>query len=85
MPMYNIIEYSDNYSKTSRSLWQCYRDDPNENMVNFKSFKFKTNVTGKTPADGNAKDVKIAVSLKNLSNFCELLEYLWLIVKLISF
>ena len=28
MPMYNLIEYSDNYSKTSRSLWQYYKDDP---------------------------------------------------------
>ena len=30
MPMYNAIEYSDNCSKTSRSLWQCYRDEPND-------------------------------------------------------
>ena len=28
MPMYNLIEYSDNYSKTSGSLWQYYRDEP---------------------------------------------------------
>ena len=28
MPMYNLIEYSDNYSKISESLWQCYRDEP---------------------------------------------------------
>ena len=28
MPMYNLIEYSANYSKTSRSLWQYYRDEP---------------------------------------------------------
>ena len=31
MPMYNLIEYSDNYSKTSGSLWQYYKDDPNKN------------------------------------------------------
>ena len=31
MPMYNLIEYSDNYSKTSGSLWQYYRDGPNDN------------------------------------------------------
>ena len=31
MPMYNLIEYSDNYSKTSGSLWQYYKDDPNNN------------------------------------------------------
>ena len=29
MPLYNLIEYSDNYSKTSGILWQNYRDDPN--------------------------------------------------------
>ena len=28
MPMYNLIEYSDAYSKISESLWQYYRDDP---------------------------------------------------------
>ena len=32
MPMYNLIEYSDNYSKTSGSLWQYYKDDPNDNI-----------------------------------------------------
>ena len=32
MPMYNLIEYSDNYSKTSGSLWQYYKDDPNDNL-----------------------------------------------------
>ena len=31
MPMYNLIEYSDNYAKTSGSLWQYYRDKPNDN------------------------------------------------------
>ena len=33
MPMYNLIEYSDNYSKTSGSLWQYYKDDPNNNIT----------------------------------------------------
>ena len=28
MPIYSLVEYSDNYSKTSRSLWQYYRDEP---------------------------------------------------------
>ena len=31
MLMYNLTECSDNYSETSRSLWQRYRDDPNDN------------------------------------------------------
>ena len=50
MPIYNLIEYSDNYSKTSGSLWQCYKDDPNVNLENSESFKFKVKITGKTPA-----------------------------------
>ena len=41
MPMYNLIEYSDNYSKTSGSLWQYYKDDPNDNIENSESFKNK--------------------------------------------
>ena len=32
IPMYNLIEYSDNYAKTSRSLYQYYKDDPNDNL-----------------------------------------------------
>ena len=49
MPMYNLIEYSNNYSKTSGSLWQCHRDDPNDNITESESFKYKTKITGKTP------------------------------------
>ena len=40
IPIYNLIEYSDNYSKASGSLWQCYRGEPdldkNGNIVNFR-------------------------------------------------
>ena len=63
MPMYNLIEYSDNYSKTSGSLWQYYRDDPNDNITQSESFKYKFKITGKIPAAGNTEDVKIAVPL----------------------
>ena len=56
MPMYNLIEYSDAYSKTSESLWQYYRDKPaldnNNNIIDFPannnnsiSFKFKQQMT----------------------------------------
>ena len=38
MTMYSLIEYSKNYSKTSVSLWQCYIDEPNNNIANFESF-----------------------------------------------
>ena len=69
MPMYNLIEYSDNYSKTSGSLWQYYKDDPNDNLANSESFKSKVKITGNTPADGNKKDVEIIAPLKYLSNF----------------
>ena len=41
IPMYNLIEYSDNYSKTSGSLWQYYKDDPNDNLTDSKPFKSK--------------------------------------------
>ena len=41
MPMYNMIEYSDNYSKTSGSSWQYYKDDPNNNLASSESFKYK--------------------------------------------
>ena len=34
MPIYSLIEYSDNYAKTSGSLWQHYRDEPNDNLAN---------------------------------------------------
>ena len=74
MPMYNLIEYSDNYSKTSGSLWQYYKDDPNNNLENSESFKFKLKITGKTPAAGNTEDVEIIVPLKYLSNFWRTLE-----------
>ena len=41
MPICNLIEYSNNYSKTSRSLWQDYRDDPNDYIAQSESFKYK--------------------------------------------
>ena len=74
MPMYNLIEYSDNYSKTSGSLWQYYKDDPNDNIADSESFKSKVKTTGKTPHDGNTKDAEIIVPLKYLSNFWRTLE-----------
>ena len=48
MPIYNLIEYSDNYAKTSGCLWQYYRDEPNENFADSESFKSKIKITGKT-------------------------------------
>ena len=74
MPMFNLIEYSDNYSKTSGSLWQYYKDDPNDSLANSESFKSKVKITGKTPNNGNTKNVEIIVTLKYLSNFWKTLE-----------
>ena len=58
MPMYNLIKYSDNYSKMYGSLWQYYRHEPNHNLTDSESFKSTIKITGKTPADGNV-DVKL--------------------------
>ena len=74
MPMYNLIEYSDNYSKTSGSLWQYYNDYPNNDLANSESLKYKVKITGKSPDDGDTKDVEITAPLKYLSNFWGTLE-----------
>ena len=74
MPMYYLIEYSDSYAKTSGSLWQYYRDKPDNNLADSESFKSKIEITGKTPDDDNEKDVEIMVPLKYLSNFCRTIE-----------
>ena len=92
MLMYNLIEFSDNYSKTSGSLWQYCKDIPAVNnagnIVDFDganatdSFNFKTKITGQTAADNNngniagRVDVEIMVPLKYLSNFWRTLEML---------
>ena len=83
MPMYNLIEYSDNYSKTSGSLRQYCKDIPavdnNNEIVNFAennltdSFNFKVTMTGQIGDDGT-KNVEIMVSLKYLSIFWRTLE-----------
>ena len=62
--MYNLIEYCGNYSKTSGSFWQRYKDGPSDNLVNSESFKSKVKIIGSTPAGGKTKDVKIIVLLK---------------------
>ena len=74
MQMYKLTEYSDNYSKISGSLWQYYKDDPNDNLTDSESFKSKIKITGKTPNSGNTKDVEIIVPLKYLNNFWRTLE-----------
>ena len=74
MPMYNLIESSDNYAKTSGSLWQYFRDELDDNLEDSESFKSKIKITRKTPNNDNEKDVEIMVPLKLLSNFWRTLE-----------
>ena len=52
MPMYNLLEYSQNYSVTSGSLWNYYRDevdDVDDNASGGKSFEYKTKIAGNAP------------------------------------
>ena len=48
MSLYNLLEYSNNHAKTSGSLWQYYRDEPNDNLADSESFKSKIKITRKT-------------------------------------
>ena len=83
MSMYNLIDYNDNYSKTSGSLWQYCKDIPavnNGEMVEFNgdnytdSFNFKTKITGQTDNNGRINNVEVMVPLKYLSSFWRTLE-----------
>ena len=79
MPRYNLIEYNDNYSDTSGSLWNFKRDEitNNANVTNDNNaplFKYKSNLIGDTKNNGTKNGVKIAVLLKYLSNFWRSLE-----------
>ena len=84
MPMYNLVEYSDNYSDTSGSLRHFKRDEQNMNNGNSanvttadsSSFKYKSSFFKTLENDDNGvfKNVKIAVPLKYLSNFWRSLE-----------
>ena len=83
MPMYNLIEYSDNYQDSSATLYQYKRDEPPEGdpipnlaVDNSSSFKYKVELLG-DPVVGNNKarrNVKVVVPLKYLSNFFRSLE-----------
>ena len=74
--LYNLIEYSDNYSKTSESFWQYYKVYADKNIARSESFRYKLKITGKTPEDGNTINVEIIVPLRYLSNFWRTLEML---------
>ena len=86
MPMYNLLQYSKNYKKTSGSLWNYYRDEPNSDTdgneikhsnINSNSFDYKANFmeNGVTYNNLRKNNVKIVVPLKYLSNFRKSLNY----------
>ena len=85
VPMYSLIEYSDNYSDSSGSLWQFKRNEQNINSGNpanvtaadSSSFKYSSSFIGKSTTVNNNKvfkNIKIAVPLKCFSNFWRSLE-----------
>ena len=79
MPMYNLLEYSKNYRKTTGSLWNYYKDEPNSStdddnithsILNSESFDYKANFMENGVTNNNlTKYVKVVVPLKHLSNF----------------
>ena len=82
MPMYNFTEYSKNYSKTSESLWNNYRDEPNSGVVgninyfikDSKSFDYKISITEKSENNNTEKEVEIAIPLKYFNTFWRALD-----------
>ena len=80
MPLHNLLEYSKNYRKTTGSLWNYYRNEPNSSVgannithsiLNTKSFDYKANFmeNGVTNNNLTKNYVKVVVPLKNLSSF----------------
>ena len=84
MPMYNLLKYSENYSMTSGSFWNYYRDEINSDtntnntarnkiynnkMITYKSFEYETKLLGSMPNNNNILGTEVAVPLKYLSNF----------------
>ena len=92
--MYNLLEYSDNYSMTSGSLWNYYRNEINysanensnkdsyrinsNNTTSSKPFEYKTKIIGRTPTDNNILKAEVVVPLKHWSNFWRSLDLLLL-------
>ena len=78
MPTYNLLNYSKNDSKTSGSLWNYYREEltdeanenngPNKNVINSKSFKYKTSITGYVEICRKMETQKIVTLLKESEN-----------------
>ena len=71
MPMYNLLEYSRNYKKTTGALQNYYRNKPiNPLSSDSESFKYKTSITGKTPENNDSLlNAKLVILLKYLRYF----------------
>ena len=71
MPMYNLLGDSKNYRKTTGSLLNYYRDEPNNPLSSDSEyFKYKANITGKTPENNDSlTNAKLVIPLRYLSNF----------------
>ena len=86
MPMYNLLEYSKKYKKTTGSQCNYYRDEPNSStdnnnitnsILNSNSFDYKANLINSVTNDNLTKnDVKIVIPLKHLCNFWRSLDIL---------
>ena len=68
MPMYNLLEYSKNYRKTTGSLWNYYRNEQSNPLSsNSESFKHKTSIVGKTTQNNDSlTNAKVIIPLKHL-------------------
>ena len=81
--MYYLLEFRHNYFMTTGSLWNLYREKVNDDakeiaanrrLINseattIKSFEYKANITGRTPANNNTLDTENVAPLKYFSNF----------------
>ena len=88
MPMYNLLEYSKHYSKTTGSLWNYYKDEPNnpplnnynaDSITNSASFKYKTSITGKTSnisQENSANTEQVNTKIKKNLNIVVPLKHL---------
>ena len=90
MPFCNLLEYSENYSKTSGNLWNYYRNEVNDSaneyndannfrinnnkIVTSESFKYNTKTIGSTPDNDNGLNAEVVVPLKYVSNFWKSLD-----------
>ena len=89
MPMYNLLEYSNNFFMASGSLCNCYSDEidyssirnnnngnkiDNDKTITSKSFEYKTKIIGRTSDGNNALDTEFVIPLKYFSNFWRFLD-----------